>query len=277
MRTLALCLGVVVLGASNTPWELDTALRRRFQRRIYTPLPTRHEREQILRLAMEGTYHNLRDRDYQFVASKTEGFSSSDISTLAREALMGPVRRCLRSTHFRQVKRRAVESGTTAATGGSDTMIAIEPCGRWDLGARQVDIWSPSFDPMRLQAPPVTTEDLAAALRITKSSVGADELAQCAAFTEKFGSRAAGALAVASDTSSAKVVPPAAPVIATSSGGGGIMGFFKSVFGWGGDPEQLPVAPTARPTQAVTRPQRARVTRREEDTAMVQEKVAIMG
>ena len=270
--------GVVVLGASNTPWELDAALRRRFQRRIYTPLPARHERAQIMRLAMEGTRHALRDRDYARVAARTEGFSSSDMSTLAREALMGPVRRCLRSTHFRQVKRwDAGASAAAATTTTTTTTTAIEPCGRWDLGARQVDIWSPSFDPMRLQAPPVMSADLADALRTTKSSVGAEDLARCAAFTERFGSRGTGAAAAAAaGSTSSAAAPPAAPAPAAS---GGILGFFKGVFGWGGDPEQLPVAPTAHPSAAAAgagRPPRL-CERREEETVLVQERVSMLG
>ncbi len=33
--------GLLVLGATNVPWEIDSAMRRRFEKRIYIPLPER--------------------------------------------------------------------------------------------------------------------------------------------------------------------------------------------------------------------------------------------
>jgi vacuolar protein-sorting-associated protein 4 len=39
--------GVLVLGATNLPWELDPAIRRRFQRKIYIDLPDKAGRQRI--------------------------------------------------------------------------------------------------------------------------------------------------------------------------------------------------------------------------------------
>jgi hypothetical protein len=44
---------VVVLAATNFPWDIDEALRRRLEKRIYIPLPGLLEREELLRINLK--------------------------------------------------------------------------------------------------------------------------------------------------------------------------------------------------------------------------------
>ena len=41
---------VMVLAATNFPWDIDEALRRRLEKRIYIPLPTLEGREALLKV-----------------------------------------------------------------------------------------------------------------------------------------------------------------------------------------------------------------------------------
>ena len=56
--------GVLVLGATNVPWELDQAMRRRFQKRIYISLPEAAARAGILKNKGSKTKNNLTDEDW---------------------------------------------------------------------------------------------------------------------------------------------------------------------------------------------------------------------
>ncbi|KAJ5871488.1 uncharacterized protein N7529_003841 [Penicillium soppii] len=83
---------VLVLAATNMPWDIDEAARRRFVRRQYIPLPEQHVREQQLRKLIGHQHHELNDADIQVLVHVTEGFSGSDITALAKDAAMGPLR-----------------------------------------------------------------------------------------------------------------------------------------------------------------------------------------
>lgn len=86
-------LHVLVLGCTNCPWDLDTAVLRRFPRRIYVPLPDLDAREALLRgLLKKAGKHSLTSRQISSVAQRLEGYSCSDISAIASEASFGPLR-----------------------------------------------------------------------------------------------------------------------------------------------------------------------------------------
>lgn len=64
---------VLVLAATNMPWDIDEAARRRFVRRQYIPLPEHHVREQQIRKLIGHQHHELSDADIQVLVHVTEG------------------------------------------------------------------------------------------------------------------------------------------------------------------------------------------------------------
>lgn len=74
--------GVLVLGATNAPWNLDPAFRRpgRFDRIVFVPPPDETSREAILRLKLKNK--PTEDIDYNQVAKRTENYSGADIDAI---------------------------------------------------------------------------------------------------------------------------------------------------------------------------------------------------
>lgn len=74
--------GVLILGATNTPWNLDPAFRRpgRFDRIIFVPPPDEAGREAILRLKLNDK--PTEGIDWVQLARKTEHFSGADLDAM---------------------------------------------------------------------------------------------------------------------------------------------------------------------------------------------------
>jgi vacuolar protein-sorting-associated protein 4 len=57
-----------VLGATNLPWGLDKAMLRRFERRVYIPLPAEQSvRANMVKINVGDTAHEMRDQDWDEV------------------------------------------------------------------------------------------------------------------------------------------------------------------------------------------------------------------
>ena len=95
-----------MLGATNIPWVLDAAIRRRFEKRIYIPLPEEPARATMFKLSMGTTSCTLTEDDYRVLAANTPGYSGADITLVVRDALMQPVRKVQTATHWCNVSNR---------------------------------------------------------------------------------------------------------------------------------------------------------------------------
>ncbi|XP_018118467.1 spastin isoform X2 [Xenopus laevis] len=83
---------VLVMGATNRPQELDDAVLRRFTKRVYVSLPNEETRLVLLRNLLSKQGNPLNEKELTQLSRLTEGYSGSDITALAKDAALGPIR-----------------------------------------------------------------------------------------------------------------------------------------------------------------------------------------
>ncbi|KAL0477363.1 P-loop containing nucleoside triphosphate hydrolase [Acrasis kona] len=84
---------VLLMGATNRPFDLDDAILRRFQKRVYIPLPDSEARKSLV-VTLLKQINNVRigARDLDRIVSMTEGFSGSDLYNLCQDVSFAPLR-----------------------------------------------------------------------------------------------------------------------------------------------------------------------------------------
>ncbi|KAI8912065.1 P-loop containing nucleoside triphosphate hydrolase protein [Powellomyces hirtus] len=122
---------LLVLAATNRPQELDEAALRRLVKRIYIPLPEPATRAALIDHLLREQKHSLSRPEMAQLLRMTEGYSGSDITALAREASLGPIR----------------ELGSKLMSTSAD---AIRPIGIRDFAAA-LNIIRPSVSPGSLK------------------------------------------------------------------------------------------------------------------------------
>ena len=138
---------VMVLATSNKPWDLDEAMRRRLERRIYVPLPDEASRREMLQIHLKGLAL-AQDVDEEELGRRSAGYSGADLQLACRDASMMPM-------------RRAVE--------GKSPLEIVEMQSRGDLEAE------------------ISAADFEAALARTQPSTNAQEQTMYEQWNEEFG------------------------------------------------------------------------------------------
>jgi vacuolar protein-sorting-associated protein 4 len=184
--------GVLVLGATNVPWELDPAMRRRFDKRIYIALPEAKARAIMFKLNVGDTPSSLTDEQYLHLGEAAEGYSGSDVAIVVKEALMEPLRKCQAAKQFYPTRNGMLlpcedypncpYCPIALSTNHPSTYQRV-PCKR--CGAMRTTLYE--IPPEKLQVPVVTVQDFDKALRRTHGSVAASELERFVKWTEEFG------------------------------------------------------------------------------------------
>ena len=100
---------VIVLAATNMPWDLDEALRRRLEKRIYIPLPDLEDRVELLRINMKGVEMDT-DVDFAELAVKSAGYSGADVANVCRDASMMSVRRIMEQARKQGLRREEMQA-----------------------------------------------------------------------------------------------------------------------------------------------------------------------
>eukprot|EP00051_Salpingoeca_urceolata_P002063 m.46732 g.46732 ORF g.46732 m.46732 type:complete len:458 (-) comp11878_c0_seq1:90-1463(-) len=190
--------GILVLAATNIPWGLDQAFRRRFERKVYIPLPDIRARTVLFKIHVGSTPNTLEQPDFAQLAQRTEGFSGADVKNICKDAIMEPVRLISTATHFRPVIKvdnpapgdQTLVLKTFRACAPSDPAAIWLPCSPGSPGAMP-HTWK-TLDPSRIAASPLTLEHLMRAMEYAKPTVNEDDLVELEKWTEEFGIDGAG-------------------------------------------------------------------------------------
>merc|ERR1712137_1223222 len=172
---------VLVLGATNLPWALDPAIRRRFEKKVFIGLPDTTARQRMFEIHTKKCPHAMRANEFRELAESTEGYSGSDIAICVREAMMQPVRKVQDATHFKQV---------SAPDRRNRSLIRndyLTPCSPGDPKAKEM-AWTDIENGDLMLEPSVVFQDFRRAIRDVKPSVSDEDVVQHREWTAQFGS-----------------------------------------------------------------------------------------
>ncbi|KAJ6627064.1 Katanin p60 ATPase-containing subunit A-like 1, partial [Pseudolycoriella hygida] len=106
---------IMVLAATNHPWDIDEAFRRRFEKRIYIGLPNEETRSALLNLCLKDILLSSA-LDTNQISDSLKGYTGSDISNVCRDAAMMAMRRKITGrtpSEIKKIRREDVDLPVT--------------------------------------------------------------------------------------------------------------------------------------------------------------------
>ncbi|KAL3630658.1 hypothetical protein CASFOL_023642 [Castilleja foliolosa] len=131
---------ILVLAATNRPFDLDEAIIRRFERRIMVDLPSVDNREKILKTLL--SKEKVENLDFKELAVITEGYSGSDLKNLCVTAAYRPVREFIKQERHKDKKKKQKDkegessedpSATTLEETKDEKIISLRPLNMEDM------------------------------------------------------------------------------------------------------------------------------------------------
>lgn len=83
---------VLVVGATNRPFDLDEAALRRLTKRIYIELPDGEARIGAVMKLIKQVKYDMSEKQLEHLTRLTQGYSFADVNALVKDAAMGPIR-----------------------------------------------------------------------------------------------------------------------------------------------------------------------------------------
>ena len=99
---------VIVLAATNMPWDIDEAMRRRLEKRIYIPLPDTVGRKELFRINMKGCDID-ENVDMEKLGDMCDGYSGADVANVCRDAAMMSVRRIMEAARKQGLRKEEMQ------------------------------------------------------------------------------------------------------------------------------------------------------------------------
>ena len=85
-------LRVLIIGATNRPFDLDPAIIRRLPKRVYVGPFNVEERQGFIKTIITQNKCDIKDEEYKKIAEMCNNYSNSDLKELCREAAYEPLR-----------------------------------------------------------------------------------------------------------------------------------------------------------------------------------------